>query len=131
MSILCFLSQYLISSRKPSKNRTSGEEGAQFSRRCEIPRSEKKGEAPHVRPPLLNEPVGGRLIGVLYCHPGRKSFHFFCRVDAAEEKAKKGPTHTNPWGFHAKPALQFRRYATADAALPRLGNLGANLKAPF
>src|SRR6202051_3628089 len=93
MSILCFLSQYPISSRKPSKNRTSGEEGAQFSRRCEIPRSEKKGEAPHVRPPLLNEPVGGRLIGVLYCHPRRKSFHFFLS-GGIEEKANERHVHT-------------------------------------
>jgi len=124
MSILCFLSQYLHSCTKPSGSGTSGEEGAQFSRQCGIPKSKKIGEASHVRPPLLNEPVGGRLIGVLYCHPRRKSFHFFCRVDPAEEKAKKGHTHTTPCGFprQASPPIPTLGYrGRSPAASPHLG----------
>jgi hypothetical protein len=48
---------------------------------------EKKGEASQEQPPLLNEPVGGRLIRVLYCLWRKKAFHFFLRR-AVEEKAK-------------------------------------------
>jgi hypothetical protein len=39
---------------------------------------QKKREASQERPPLLNEPVGGRLIGVLYCRISWKSFQFLC-----------------------------------------------------
>jgi hypothetical protein len=49
---------------------------------------DKKGGAAHKRSPPLNEPVGGRLIRVLYCRPDGKSFQFF--GGAAKEKAKTG-----------------------------------------
>jgi hypothetical protein len=52
-----------------------------------LAKGEKKGEASQERPPLLNEPVGGRLIGVLYCLARRKSFHYFSR--ALENKKRR------------------------------------------
>lgn len=42
MSILCFLSQYLLLCRKPEENGTLDKEGAHSGQRDEIPKSEKK-----------------------------------------------------------------------------------------
>jgi hypothetical protein len=43
------------------------------------------------RTPLVDEPVGGRLIGVLYCPARAKTFQFF-PLGQSERKAKIGHT---------------------------------------
>src|ERR1700693_5419346 len=46
---------------------------------AERSKSEKKGEASQKGSPHPNEPVGGRLIRVLYCRRRGKSFHFILK----------------------------------------------------
>jgi hypothetical protein len=57
---------------------------------------EKKGEASQERSPLLHESVGGRLIGVLYCRPRKKSFHFFAGMMPRKKKRKNNSYTLQP-----------------------------------
>lgn len=90
----------------------------------EGPADEKKGEASQERSPLLDEPVGGRLIGFLYCRPGRKSFQFILKGMAKKRRNRRRDTHTS------------QAHATNGISIPILGcggpasspHLGARLK---
>jgi hypothetical protein len=73
---LCFLSQH-PPERKTGGNLDRNASMHPISMLGPLVTEIKKGEASPKRSPLLNEPVGGRLIRVLYWHIRGNSFHFF------------------------------------------------------
>jgi hypothetical protein len=81
-----------------------------------------------MRPPLLDEPVGGRLTGVLYCRPHRNSFHFFVgEILKKKKRRNKGPEQFKR-AFTRPRDVPNPDYATAT--LLRLPILGRTWNAP-